>query len=45
MAKGQRHGNKEAKKPKKMKVAVAVQPTDGLLAKADTGPGTNKRRA
>lgn len=45
MAKSQRHGNKEAKKPKKFKAPIAVQLAEGLLAKAGTGPGTNKRRA
>ena len=44
MARSQKHGNREAKKPKKIKAPVAVQPTDVLLAKTGTGPGTNKRR-
>lgn len=44
MAKSQKNGNKEAKKPKKTNASAAVQPTDGLPARAGTGPSTNKRR-
>ena len=41
MAKSQKHGNKEAKKPKQIKAAAPVL-TEGLLAKA--GAGANKKR-
>ena len=44
MAKSQKHGNKEAKKPKQVKLAP-IAATAGLLAKAGTGPGANKKRA
>lgn len=43
MAKSQKHGNKEAKKPKQIK-AVAPVLTEGLLARAGTGAGAGKRR-
>lgn len=43
MAKSQKHGNKEAKKPKQIKTP-AVAETAGLLSKAGTGPGTAKKR-
>ena len=43
MAKSQKHGNKEAKKPKQVKVAAPAS-TEGLLAKAGTGTGANKKR-
>jgi len=43
MAKSQKHGNKEAKKPKQIKVPLPMA-TDGLLAKAGAGPGANKKR-
>jgi hypothetical protein len=43
MAKSQKHGNKEAKKPKQIK-APAPSASDGLLAKAGAGPGANKKR-
>ena len=43
MAKSQKHGNKEAKKPKKIKAPIAVQ-EDGLLAKAGAGAGAYKKR-
>jgi hypothetical protein len=44
MAKSQRHGNREAKKPKKIKVAPMAQ-TAGLLAKAGTAPASSKGRS
>jgi hypothetical protein len=43
MAKSQKHGNKEAKKPKQAKVPAPMA-TEGLLAKAGGGPGANKKR-
>ena len=43
MAKSQKHGNKEARKPKQVK-AAAPAPGEGLLAKAGTGAGANKKR-
>ena len=43
MAKSQKHGNKEAKKPKQNKTPPPVA-TDGLLARAGSGPGTGKKR-
>ncbi len=43
MAKSQKHGNKEAKKPKQIKAAAPVA-SDGLLAKAGIGAGANKKR-
>jgi hypothetical protein len=43
VAKSQKHGNKEAKKPKQTKVAAPVS-NEGLLAKAGTGGGANKKR-
>jgi hypothetical protein len=43
VAKSQKHGNKEAKKPKQIKAAAPVL-TEGLLAKAGTGAGANKKR-
>jgi hypothetical protein len=43
MAKSQKHGNREAKKPKQIKVAAPVL-TEGLLARAGTGAGANKKR-
>lgn len=43
MAKSQKHGNKEAKKPKQVK-APAPLAADGLLAKAGAGAGSNKKR-
>jgi hypothetical protein len=42
MAKSQKHGKKEAKKPKQIKAPVPVV-SEGLLAKAGAGPGANKR--
>jgi hypothetical protein len=43
MAKSQKHGNREAKKPEQIKVAAPVL-TEGLLARAGTGAGANKKR-
>jgi hypothetical protein len=43
MAKSQKHGNKEAKKPKQIKTATPAT-SEGLLAKAGAGPGANKKR-
>jgi hypothetical protein len=43
MAKSQKRGNKEAKKPKQVKVAAPAL-NEGLLAKAGTGAGANKKR-
>ena len=43
MAKSQKHGNKEAKKPKQIKLPPPML-TEGLLANAGAGPGTNKKR-
>jgi hypothetical protein len=43
MAKSQKHGNREVKKPKQVKAAAPVA-SDGLLAKAGTGAGANKKR-
>ena len=43
MAKSQKHGNREAKKPKQIKAAAPVL-TEGLLARAGTGAGANKKR-
>jgi hypothetical protein len=43
MAKSQKQGNREAKKPKQVKLAPVVE-SAGLLAKAGAGPGTNKKR-
>jgi len=43
MAKSQKHGNREAKKPKQSK-APQVAETVGLLSKAGVGPGTAKKR-
>jgi hypothetical protein len=45
MAKSQKHGNKEAKKPKQVKApSPAPVASEGLLAKAGAGPGANKKR-
>jgi hypothetical protein len=45
MAKSQKHSNREAKKPKQVKVAAPVA-ADGLLGKARLGPnGSTKKRA
>jgi hypothetical protein len=43
MTKSQKHGNKEAKKPKQIKVAPVAE-SAGLLSKAGSGPGTGKKR-
>jgi hypothetical protein len=43
MAKSQKHGNKEAKKPKQIKASMPMV-SEGLLAKAGSGPGANKKR-
>jgi hypothetical protein len=43
MAKSQKHGNKEAKKPKQIKTPLPAV-TEGLLAKAGGGPGASKKR-
>lgn len=43
MAKSQKHGNKEAKKPKQLKVSPVVV-NEGLFAKSGAGPGSNKKR-
>lgn len=43
MAKSQKHGNKEAKKPKQIKAPPLVA-AEGLLAKAGAGPGANRKR-
>ena len=44
MAKSQKHSNREAKKPKQVKVALPAA-SDGLLARAGVGasPGSKKR--
>jgi len=43
MAKSQKHGNREAKKPKQAKAPAPV--TEGLFSKVGaTGPGVNKKR-
>jgi hypothetical protein len=45
MAKSQKHGNKEAKKPKQIKAPAPVPVmSEGLLAKAGVGAGANKKR-
>ena len=46
MAKGQKHGNREIKKPKQVKTAPIVL-NEGLLGQAGVGVGTtpNKKRA
>ena len=44
MAKSQKHGNKEAKKPKQIKSPTPMA-SEGLLAKAGAGPGANKKRS
>ena len=44
MAKSQKHGNKEAKKPKQVK-APPVAGGEGLLNKAGSIPGTGKKRS
>lgn len=45
MAKSQKHSNREAKKPKQVKVAPTAA-GDGLLAKAGIGlPAGNKKRS
>ena len=43
MAKSQKHGNKEAKKPKQIKVAPVAE-SAGLLSKAGGGSGAGKKR-
>ena len=43
MAKSQKHGNKEAKKPKQIKAAPVAEGV-GLLSKAGGGPATGKKR-
>ena len=43
MAKSQKHGNKEAKKPKQVKVPPPVV-NEGLFAKSGAGTGSNKKR-
>lgn len=43
MAKSQKHGNKEARKPKQIK-APTPPTSDGLLAMATVGPGADKKR-
>jgi hypothetical protein len=42
MAKSQKHGNKEAKKPKAVKVAAAPA-AEGLIARANIGSPAKKR--
>lgn len=42
MAKSQKHGNKEAKKPKAIKVA-APPVAEGLIGKANAGSPAKKR--
>jgi hypothetical protein len=46
MAKSQKHGNREAKKPKKVKTPPSPVATEGLLTRAgsDPGPGAGKKR-
>lgn len=39
MAKGQKHGNREAKKPKQLKLVPKATPGAGLLERA--APGTS----
>lgn len=43
MAKGQKRSNREPKKPKQVKVAAPV--AEGLFAKANTTPPSNKKRS
>jgi hypothetical protein len=43
MAKSQRHGNKEAKKPKAVKIAAPAPATIGLLNKDNPGTSSKKR--
>ena len=45
MAKSQKHGNREVKKPKQVKSAPASVAGEGLLAKAGVGgaPSSKKR--
>jgi hypothetical protein len=40
MAKSQKHGNREAKKPKKVKASPSPVATEGLLTRAGSGPGS-----
>lgn len=44
MAKGQKHGNREAKKPKQVKVAAPAAAGGGLFARSnlETSPATKK---
>ena len=42
MAKSQKHSNREAKKPKQVKVAIAA-PTDGMFAKGSLSPASKKK--
>lgn len=44
MAKGQKHGNREAKKPKQVKVAAPAAAGDGLFARSNfaTSPPIRK---
>ena len=44
MAKGQKRSNREIKKPKQVKAAAPVA-AEGLFAKANTTPPSNKKRA
>jgi len=46
LAKGQSRGNREAKKPKTVKVKplAAASPAGGLATKEQPGPGTKARR-
>ena len=43
MAKSQKHGNREMKKPKQAK-AAAPAASEGLLGKVATAPGAGKKR-
>ena len=44
MAKSQKHGNREAKKPKKVKAPPSPVVTEGPLTRAGSGSGAGKKR-
>lgn len=44
MAKGQKHGNREAKKPKQLKLVPKATAGGGLLERAAPGPSPGTRK-
>lgn len=44
MAKGQKHGNREAKKPKQVKLAAPAAAGDGLFARSNLSVSTATKK-